>query len=60
MEVNDAVRILKRDTNKDVLGLVDDIQTFPMNEERDVVVSEFFVCFLFVGIKKEDVPVRED
>ena len=41
LEVNDAIRILKKDKSKDVVMLVEDLQTFPLNEERDVKVEEF-------------------
>ena len=41
IEVNDAVRLLKLDDCKDVKGFVEDIQTFPMNEEKVVEMKEF-------------------
>ena len=43
IDVNDAVRILKTDTKADVRQLVQDIQTFPMNEgdNSPVNVNEF-------------------
>jgi hypothetical protein len=34
MDVNDAVRILKKDNSYDVRSFVEDIQTFPINEDR--------------------------
>lgn len=40
-DVNDAVRLLKKDKSIDVRGFVEDIQTFPMNEEKDVDMQEF-------------------
>jgi hypothetical protein len=40
-DVNDAVRLLKKDKSKDVRGFVEDIQTFPINEEKEVVMDEF-------------------
>ena len=41
IEVNDAVRILKKDKSVDVVDLVEDIKTFPMNEDKDVIIEEF-------------------
>lgn len=41
IEVNDAVRILKRDKHMDVRNFVEDIQTFPMNDSKEVELDEF-------------------
>lgn len=41
IEVNDCVRILKTDRSMDVVSYVEDIQTFPMNEEKEVNKVEF-------------------
>ena len=41
IDVNDAVKILKRDRALDIRQHVQDIQTFPMNEEGDVNLSEY-------------------
>jgi len=40
-DVNDAVRILKRDKATDVRQHVSDIQTFPMNEDKEVAMTEY-------------------
>jgi len=40
IEVNDCVRLLKQDKSNDVVQYVEDIQTFPMNEENDGVVLD--------------------
>ena len=39
--MNDAVRILKRDKATDVRQHVSDIQTFPMNEDKEIVMTEY-------------------
>ena len=39
--MNDAVRILKKDRATDIRQFVQDIQTFPMNEDDAVDVDEF-------------------
>jgi len=41
MDVNDAVRLLKKDKATDVRLHVSDIQTFPMNEEKSIELNEF-------------------
>jgi hypothetical protein len=42
LEVNDAVRLLNMDKSLDVVDLVADIQTFPINaDERKVEMQEF-------------------
>ena len=42
-DVNDAVRLLKRDRSADVREHVFDIQTFPMNSDSsaDLVLADF-------------------
>lgn len=35
------MRLLKNDKSKDVIAFVEDIQTFPMNEQKEVSISEF-------------------
>ena len=38
----------------DVIGLVEDLQTFPMNEDRDVSLEEFLARLDKLSVKKED------
>lgn len=54
IEVNDAVRILKKDRSKDVVGLVEDIQTFPINEDREVDYNEFLERLQNLKVKREE------
>lgn len=41
VDVNDAVKILKKDRAADIRQFVQDIQTFPLNEDDAVDVEEF-------------------
>jgi len=41
MDVNDCVRLLKQDKCREIKELVEDIQTFPINEERQVTLEEY-------------------
>ena len=40
IEVNDTIKLLKEDRSRDVRAYVEDIQTFPLNDDRDVNVEE--------------------
>jgi len=39
--VNDAIRVLKLDADEDVKYHVSDIETFPLNDTRDVTLESF-------------------
>jgi len=54
IEVNDCVRLLKADKSKDVMQFVEDIETFPMNEEKVVDLAEFLQRLNNMGIKAEE------
>lgn len=60
IEVNDAVRLLKKDRNVDVRGFVEDIQTFPINEEREVEINEFIVRINEMKSNKKEVDSAND
>jgi hypothetical protein len=54
MDVNDAVRLLKNDKSSDVRSYVEDIQTFPMNEDREVKMEEFLERMEQLKLKRVD------
>lgn len=58
--MNDAVRILKKDKSVDVVGLVQDIQTFPMNEDKDVLIEEFMERLDNLMKKKDEDSKQEE
>ena len=39
IEVNDTVRVLKKDKRMDVKRFIEDIQTFPLNDDREVTME---------------------
>ena len=61
LEVNDAIRLLKKDKSRDVVELVEDIQTFPLNDDRELAIAEFIDRLnKLARYKKDEVNVQEN